>query len=514
MEQGKSSLGASFRRAGTVTVPRMLAAMCIAAGVFAATDHAEAKTRRHPVAHSTHKASKSAKHKKSSGKHKRKRKGKRRSASSTSLVLRQAEFKDLPGWSDDNQSEAAIAFNRSCARINLQNPERQFFSRGRYAGKFKDWQPACKAFEQVDQSSPSAVRSFFETMFRPWLATQGGRTTEGLFTGYYQATLHGSRVRTEKYNVPLHLSQPDRANYTRRQILEGNWPHNDAKDVLVWVDDPVDAYFLHVQGSGEVLFEDGTSMFVKYDGDNKKKFRGICLEFMAKGIMTRDTCSLGAIRHWISSHTAEEAKPYLYSDPSYVFFRENPRGGSEGGEGVTLTPQRSLAIDYTKIPYGTPIFLNAQNPDSGKPRLQRLMMAQDTGGAIRGAIRGDFFWGAGLQAEDSAGKMKSRGGYWLLLPKDVNNPKVRKKTAQDVAQQGAIAPETAVPETAVPETAVPETAVPETAVNEADTAPKKAAEEAHSAAHGNSHGRYYRYHPRRHHGHSHHIHGHKRRHPH
>jgi membrane-bound lytic murein transglycosylase A len=504
MEQGKSSLGASFRRASVSTVPRMLAAMCIAAGVFATAGHAEAKTRRHKIEHTgqgkTVQVKKSS-GKKKSGKHRR-GKGKKKSAPSTNLVLKQAEFKDMPGWANDNQSEAAIAFNRTCARIKLQDPEKQFFSRGKYAGKFKDWQPACKAFEQIDQGSASAVRTFFETMFRPWLATQGGTTKEGMFTGYYQATLHGSRVKTDKYNVPLHLKQKDGANYTRKQILEGNWPHNEDKDVLVWVDDAVDAYFLHVQGSGEVLFEDGTSMFVKYDGDNKKKFRGICLEFMAKGIMTRDTCSLGAIRNWIKNHTPEESKPYLYSDPSYVFFRENPRGGSEGGEGVTLTPQRSLAIDYTKIPYGTPVFLNAENPNADKPRLQRLMMAQDTGGAIRGAIRGDFFWGAGVQAEDSAGKMKSKGGYWLLLPKDVNNPVINKKAGQTIA-----AP--------VPDAPGADTAKPEGGADEGKVQ-KKAAEETHSAAHGNSHGRYYRYHPPRHHshGHGHHGHGHKRRHTH
>jgi membrane-bound lytic murein transglycosylase A len=474
MEQQKPSMRAAFSRAGTVLIPRLFAAVCIAAGLYASGGASSAEARpRHKATHHSHVVKKHAK-----------KKSRKPRAPSTALVLKPAQFSDLPGWNEDNQAEAAIAFNRTCARIEAQDGDRSF-GRGGFAGKFRDWQPACRAFDDIDQSSPAAVRSFFETMFRPWLATVGGRTSEGLFTGYYQATLHGSRVKTERYNVPLHLNPGGNTRYTRKQIMEGQWPHNKDSDVLVWVDDKVSAYFLHVQGSGQVLFEDGTSMYVKYDGDNHTKFRGVCLEFMRRGIMTRDTCSLTAIRNWIGSHSEEEGNAILESDPSYVFFRENPRGGSEGGEGVTLTPGRSLAIDYTKIPYGVPVYLDAEHPDQGAPRLRRLMMAQDTGGAIRGAIRGDFFWGAGPEAEALAGRMKSHGGYWLLLPRDLGKP-AKKAEAAGAAPQ-----------------AVPAAAATEAAAEEAPAPVARAQHHApngHSAAHGTRSTRYYGYHrhPQRH----------------
>jgi membrane-bound lytic murein transglycosylase A len=496
----------SFYSAATHAVPRLFAAMLVGMGLYAAQGSGTAEARpRHKQTHSrTHRSHKSHR-------------------APTGLVLKPAKFSDLPDWKHDRQAEAVIAFRRTCDRM-LHRDGDDRFKPGSFAGRYKDWQPACRALNNLPPGDNGAARQYFETWFRPWLATVGGSKREGLFTGYYQVTLNGSRVKTDKYNVPLHRNPgADASRYTREQILEGRWPHNKDEDVLVWVDDKVSAYFLHVQGSGQVFFEDGTSMYVKYDGDNKRKFRGICLEFMERGILTRDTCSLQAIRSWIEAHKdTEDARQILESDPSYVFFRENPRGGSEGGEGVTLTPERSLAIDYTKIPYGMPLYINVENPVDGQPNLRRLMIGQDTGGAIRGAIRGDFFWGAGLHAESMAGRMKSKGGYWMLLPKELGAKKAaHKKTRKAEADSApAVMPaakfDPAAKDVSPVQAAAPAITDPvdpgEASADDAKKQPPavRSEEERASAAHGREHKVRHRAHRDAHHNAHGHRHGHHR----
>ena len=273
------------------------------------------------------------------------------------------------------------------------------------------------------------------------LVTSNGDNT-GLFTGYFEASLKGARERTESFQTPLH-NRPDdlvtvslgdfRAELnggriagrvidgrlfpyeTRVQIVgSDDYPHKD--DVLVWIDDPIDAFFVQIQGSGVVDLADGGTMRIGYAGQNGHAYYAIGHELIKRGEIAEEDMSMQAIRKWLIANPAL-ADEVMNTNDSYIFFRELDADGPIGSEGVALTPGRSLAIDYSLLSYGVPIWVNLREPKENSPQIQRLMVAQDTGSAIRGAIRGDVFWGRGDEAEEYAGKMKSYGKYWVFLPK-------------------------------------------------------------------------------------------------
>jgi membrane-bound lytic murein transglycosylase A len=187
---------------------------------------------------------------------------------------------------------------------------------------------------------------------------------------------------------------------------------------MVWVDDAVDAFFLHIQGSGRVVMEDGSVMRVGYAGQNGHPYVAVGRELIARGVLTKENVSMQSIREWLRANPGEAAG-LMNKNPSFVFFRPLDGEGPQGAQGVALTPGRSLAVDRSFVPYGLPVWLDAQDPLDGAARLRRLMVAQDTGGAIRGPVRGDVFWGHGDDAELRAGKMKSPGRYHLLIPRTV-----------------------------------------------------------------------------------------------
>lgn len=351
------------------------------------------------------------------------------------LVLEKTSFRDLPGWTQDNHGQVLVAFSKSCERILKRSPDDGF---GPLGGTYGDWQPACRALHDI---KPGQARAYFERWFVPHQAMMQGGEAEGLFTGYYEPALRGSVTKTGPYAFPLYQRPEDlvmvnlgdfreelkgqriagRVKGThlkpyedREQITKGQWPHNDK--VLVWVDNPVDSFFLHIQGSGRVNFPDGSFMRVGYDGQNGHIYYAIGRELIKRGYMEKEDVSLQSIRAWLEANP-DEAWEIMYLNKSYVFFRALEEDGPLGGEGLPLTPERSLAIDRSKISYGVPVWVDIKPPIEGEKPLERLMIAQDTGGAIRGAVRGDVFWGHGERAAYLAGHMKSKGRYWLLLPK-------------------------------------------------------------------------------------------------
>lgn len=359
------------------------------------------------------------------------------------LVLKPAAFSDLSGWKIDDQGKALAAFAKSCTRILKQAPEKTFGA-APVGGTYGDWQPACRA---LAATPPANARGFFETWFTPYQATMGGSNADGLFTGYYEASLHGSMTRHDQFQTPL-LKKPadlvmvdlgEFRDELKGQRIAGRVvgdklkPYEDRAAIeagelpnaepLAWVDDPVDAFFLHVQGSGVVELAEGGNLRVGYDGQNGHVYTAIGRELIHRGELQKENTSMQTIRAWMEQHPSEAAD-LMNANKSYVFFRalDDTAEGPPGGETVALTPERSLAIDRTKIPYGVPMWLDAESPAANIPRLQRLMVAQDTGGAIRGAVRGDVFWGHGQRAEDVAGVMKSKGKAWLLLPKTTARP--------------------------------------------------------------------------------------------
>ncbi len=352
------------------------------------------------------------------------------------LILKSASFDDLPGWGEDDFPGIAQALNRSCTRIHKNAPEKKFGAL-EAAGTFGDWQKICKKFENTNEEN---LKPFFEANFIPH-AVFNNEQQEGLFTGYYEASLKGSRKKTDRYTIPLYKRPDDlvmvhlgqfredlkgvriagrvksgtlKPYETRENIVNGDWPHND--EVLVWVDSAVDAFFVQIQGSGIITLEDGSTLRIGYAGQNGYPYHAIGRTLIDMDAIEKENISMQSIRAWLEAFP-EKADEIMNTNKSYVFFRELIGEGPLGGEGVPLTPKRSIAIDRTLISYGLPLWVDLDHPQEGAGNIQRLMIAQDTGGAIQGPVRGDFFWGYGKKAEDMAGIMKSKGRYWALLPK-------------------------------------------------------------------------------------------------
>jgi len=338
------------------------------------------------------------------------------------ITLYPVSFNELPGWRDDAAAESLPALRKSCDKIVVMPPSKQLGD-GR-TGTAGDWTGPCGALRSVAASN-DAIRRWAESWLQPYRVTAGG-SSEGLFTGYYQAELRGSRQRSAAYPVPLYgrpsgwpadPSKTGQTFATRAEIDAGAL--NGKAPVVLWLDDPVDAHILHIQGSGRVTLDDGSVVQVNYDGNNGHKFVGLGKILASHNLLAPGESTMPAVRAWLKSHPAQ-APALMAENPRYVFFRLHQGEGPVGAQGVALTPGRSLAVDTKYIPLGVPLWLDSAD-SAGRP-LRRLMVAQDTGAAITGPVRGDFFWGFGETAFDSAGRMKSRGSYYLLLPRQRTAP--------------------------------------------------------------------------------------------
>lgn len=337
-------------------------------------------------------------------------------------------FDALPGWQQDDLRQAWPAFQASCRAL----------------GAKPEWRAPCAAAKLVDPQDGAAIRRFFETWFEPNLVRAPDGADAGLITGYYEPMLRGARKRggafqTPLYKVPDDLIAVDLASVypnlkgmrlrgrlvgktvvpyaTRADIERARIPGKE----LVWVDDPVEAFFLEVQGSGRVQLDDGETVRIAYADQNGHPYKAIGRWLIDQGELAPGEATAQGIKAWIAAHP-ERRQELLNVNPSYVFFREerlpDPGVGPKGALGVPLTPTRSVAVDPAFLPLGTPLFLATTEPAGDVP-LQRLVLAQDTGGAIKGAVRADFFFGFGGQAADNAGRMKQRGQIWALLPRKI-----------------------------------------------------------------------------------------------
>ena len=354
----------------------------------------------------------------------------------SAVRLEPARFETLRGWSGDRHFHALATFRRSCPRLLARTTiGHRWIDLGGV-----DWAKICNAAETVATNSDAGARTFFETWFRPH-AVAGPNGPAGLVTGYFEAELRGSRIRTPVYGVPLYGLPRDHvtvdpgkfvekwragplvgrvvdgrlAPYHRRGAIEAG-ALDGAAEVLVWVDDAIDAYLLQVQGSGRVLLPDGGVLRIGFAGHNGHAYASIGRRLIERGELTAGRAGWGAIRGWVEAHP--KAAPALFAEnPRFIFFREIEGEGPIGAQGVALTPGRSLAVDPRFIPLGMPLWLESEYPGEVDRGLRRLMVAQDSGGAIKGPVRGDFFWGYGAEALALAGRMKSRGRYHVLLPK-------------------------------------------------------------------------------------------------
>ncbi|MSP05138.1 MAG: murein transglycosylase [Acetobacteraceae bacterium] len=355
-------------------------------------------------------------------------------------------FGRLPGWSSDRLSEALPAFHLSCRRLSRFGPETNLGGMPdgtpviAASTRVGSWGPACAAAAAVPDGNDAAARVFFERYLEPH-AMSYGENGRALFTGYYEPEVAGARRRGGIYQTPIHrrpgnlvqtAAGPDPRGLRLRQrgrpgrpiaipdragIVGGALGGRGLE--LAWLADPVDAFFLQIQGSGRVLLPDGSVMRVGFAGTNGRPYVAIGKVLMDRGEMERDQVSMQSIRAWLAAHP-KDAAALMNANPSYVFFREvtdiPPEQGAAGALGVPLTPMRSLAVDRAFIGMAVPIYIATTDPVDQKP-IQRLFLAQDTGGAIKGPVRGDIFFGWGKGAEERAGLMKGSGTAWVLLPR-------------------------------------------------------------------------------------------------
>ncbi len=372
----------------------------------------------------------------------------RAAAPEQKLSLVRTTFEKLPGWRGDSHMAAIAPLLRSCRRLANMADQKRLGYGAAAAGTVAAWRPICAAAGQLSGRDAALARRFFERWFDPYLATADGRP-EGLFTGYFEMELKGSWIKTGTYTTPIYELPPDVATadlgefragqkgglvgkiagkrfvpYDTRAEIDGGSIADRGSQPILWVDSPVDAFFLHVQGSGRVIMGDGSIVRLGYAGRNGRPYRSIGAELIRRGELTRERTSMQSIRAWLRDHPGQAAA-LMAGNPSYIFFRVvegalkplDPQQGPVGAAGVPLTPGRSLAVDRRYIPLGLPVWLDTTDPlDPGQP-LRRLVITQDTGSAIKGPVRGDLFWGFGAAAATRAGLMKQPGRYFLLLPK-------------------------------------------------------------------------------------------------
>lgn len=340
-------------------------------------------------------------------------------------LFRPAEWEDLPGWSDDDLAEAWPAWRMSCKAL---------------VGK-PGWEAVCQSSARVDGRDSDAVREFFHGYFRPYEVVNQDETVDGLVTGYYEPIIRGDRVRTDLarfpvYGVPEDLVTVDLASlypelkhmrlrgrvvgnrlvpyFSRGEIADENSAFSGTP--IAWAEDQVELFYLHIQGSGRVELPTGEQIRIGYAEQNGHPFRSVARILIQRGELAAHEASMTGVSRWGRKNPGKLAA-LLNENPSYIFFRRLPDSpsGPLGALGVPLTERRSIAVDPRFIPLGAPVFLSTACPMSDEP-LNRLMMAQDTGGAIRGAVRVDFFWGLGDEAGAFASRTKHPGRKWVLLP--------------------------------------------------------------------------------------------------
>ncbi len=331
-----------------------------------------------------------------------------------------ADWPDLPGWAQDEPLHAWPALLAGCAR------------------PAPGWAEACASALALGSPDDARVRAWLQSRLQPWRVSAPDGATEGLITGYYEPLIPAVRSRSSVHGVPLHAPPADLAArkpwYSRAEIaaLPAARAALQGREVA-WVADPLDALLLQIQGSGRLSLQDerdaeGRPRTVRlaYAGHNDQPYRSVGRWLVERGAFTLDQASWPAIRAWARAHP-ERVREMLDANPRYVFFREeplpDPTVGPRGAQGVPLTPGRSIAVDPRSVPYGTPVWISttepqpwSANPPPPRP-LQRLVMAQDTGSAILGAVRADYFWGWGEGADERAGRMKQALAMWVLWPK-------------------------------------------------------------------------------------------------
>lgn len=341
--------------------------------------------------------------------------------------IQKASWDDLEGFEQDNLQVALEVFRKDCVASQ----------------KNQNLKDVC--IKVNDSNLTKDPKEFFVSNFTPYKLIGEDKKETGLITGYYEPSLRGSLYQTAKYKYPVYetptdlitikldSAYPDLKKYrlrgklvknntiipymSREQIESRHNRYNRALKPICFVEDKIDLFFLHIQGSGKINLPNGKIIYVGYAQQNGRKYYSIGRKLIEDGYLTKEEVSLQSIKKWLKQNPAK-VDEILNLNESYVFFRRNTQGAT-GSLGIELVPNRNLAVDTSYIPLGFPVFLSTTNPISKKP-INQLMIAADTGGAIKGEIRADYFFGSNLDAEELAGKMKQEGTLYMLVPKSID----------------------------------------------------------------------------------------------
>jgi membrane-bound lytic murein transglycosylase A len=364
------------------------------------------------------------------------------------LTLTKAKFAELPGWADDKLAEAVPAFLLSCGKLGELEDAAPVGVDG-HGGTAKDWRHACAAAAKVKAGDDAAARTFFETEFVPFVAA-GKSGPNGKLTGFDVQEMHASRKKQGKFQIPILARPADLVMvdlgkfvkdghgrrvwgrltkdgdldpyYTRSEIRKGALAAQKLE--IMYADDPVDVLFAQIEGSAKAKLDDGSEVWLEFAGKNGRAYMGVGGLLKSKGALAKPgSGTMQGIRKWFADNPTRFDE-VVDDDASYVFFKESKQPGAVGSQMVILTAQRSLAVDRAFIAMSTPVFVDTRAPVVGQlgttAPWQHLLIAQDTGAGIQGAVRGDVYWGDDRDAAERGGRMGGPGRYWVLLPKGVS----------------------------------------------------------------------------------------------
>ena len=332
------------------------------------------------------------------------------SYSSSIASFSAVSWQALPGWQDDDLVQAWPAWQKSCDGLRKRNSD-------------VNWRQVCAQAANISSRDSQAIRKYFENNFQAYEIRNSSGSDSGMITGYYEPVMNGSLTRTSNYGVPLYSFPnawkkskpnpgPTRAELMSSGMLQGS--------EIAWVQDPVAAAFMQIQGSGKIRLQDGQVLRLGYAGTNDQPFKSFAQWLLDRKEISRSEATMQGISQW-AKRNPDRVNEMLNANPRFVFFKELPGNvsadmGPNGALGIPLTAERSIAVDLQAMPLGAPVFLSTTKPLSSEP-LQKLVMAQDTGKAIVGGVRADYYWGSGEAAGEIAGRMKQSGKMWLLLPR-------------------------------------------------------------------------------------------------
>ena len=324
-------------------------------------------------------------------------------------------FNEIPGWADDRQSEALVAFKRSCPKLTSGGEAKIVTDGGEKTITAAEWKAICETASTVSDTDTPAARRFFEANFRPIVVQATGN-----FTGYFEPELRGSRAPSRIYTVPVYRRPSDLGDgpyYTRTEIEQGALKGKGLE--IAWVQDPVALFEVQVQGSGRIHLAEGGTLSIGFDGSNNRPYTAIAGVLADMGVMRREDATWPAIRNWLKRNP-QKGREVMRKNERYIFFKDTRSTAAAGSQGVPLTAQRSLAVDPRFTPFGTPVWIDTQRPVIGKPgqveAYRHLFIAQDSGAAIKGPARGDVFFGGGANAAEWAGRMVGTGQAIVLVP--------------------------------------------------------------------------------------------------